>query len=164
MWHEGVEPTNNAAERALRHAVLWRKGSGGTDSQRGAGSWSESSVSGRRVGSRGVASWPIWSSAARHIWRGRRPLPIAKERFQRVRRLNTGYLGKGSSGGSHMSQKQQFGRFPLLVTLDGVTGCRAALCRSLCLPRRQGQESRTGTNKRLVGVAGRQARCARPRI
>ena len=35
MWQEGVEPTNNAAERALRHAVLWRKGSGGTDSSRG---------------------------------------------------------------------------------------------------------------------------------
>jgi transposase len=35
VWHEGVEPTNNAAERALRHAVLWRKGSGGTDSSRG---------------------------------------------------------------------------------------------------------------------------------
>jgi transposase len=29
---EGVEPTNNAAERALRHAVLWRKASHGTDS------------------------------------------------------------------------------------------------------------------------------------
>lgn len=35
VWQEGIEPTNNAAERALRHAVLWRKGSGGTDSQRG---------------------------------------------------------------------------------------------------------------------------------
>jgi transposase len=35
VWWEGVEPTNNAAERALRHAVLWRKGSGGTDSSRG---------------------------------------------------------------------------------------------------------------------------------
>jgi transposase len=32
---EGVEPTNNAAERALRHAVLWRKTSGGTDSVSG---------------------------------------------------------------------------------------------------------------------------------
>src|SRR5262249_14979967 len=32
---EGVEPTNNAAERALRHAVLWRKTSHGTDSQAG---------------------------------------------------------------------------------------------------------------------------------
>jgi len=28
----GIEPTNNAAERALRHAVLWRKMSGGTAS------------------------------------------------------------------------------------------------------------------------------------
>jgi transposase len=33
---EGTEPTNNAAERALRHAVLWRKTSCGTQS--GAGS------------------------------------------------------------------------------------------------------------------------------
>ena len=32
---EGVEPTNNAAERALRHAVLWRKGSFGTHSPEG---------------------------------------------------------------------------------------------------------------------------------
>jgi transposase len=31
----GVEPTNNAAERALRHAVLWRKTSHGTDSAGG---------------------------------------------------------------------------------------------------------------------------------
>jgi len=35
MWREGIEPTNNAAERALRHAVLWRKGGGGTDSSQG---------------------------------------------------------------------------------------------------------------------------------
>jgi transposase len=33
---EGVEPTNNAAERALRPAVLWRKGSFGTRSDSGA--------------------------------------------------------------------------------------------------------------------------------
>jgi transposase len=32
---EGVEPTNNAAERALRHAVCWRKTSFGTDSESG---------------------------------------------------------------------------------------------------------------------------------
>ena len=32
---EGVEPTNNAAERALRHAVCWRKTSGGTDGASG---------------------------------------------------------------------------------------------------------------------------------
>jgi transposase len=29
---KGVEPTNNAVERALRHAVIWRRISGETDS------------------------------------------------------------------------------------------------------------------------------------
>ena len=33
--HEGVEPTNNASERALRHAVIWRKLSFGTQSVHG---------------------------------------------------------------------------------------------------------------------------------
>jgi transposase len=32
---KGVEPTNNAVERALRHAVIWRRISGGTDSAEG---------------------------------------------------------------------------------------------------------------------------------
>jgi transposase len=32
---EGVEPTNNASERALRHAVIWRKLSFGTQSTQG---------------------------------------------------------------------------------------------------------------------------------
>lgn len=39
MWTfvriEGIEPTNNTAERALRHAVLWRKTSHGTESEAG---------------------------------------------------------------------------------------------------------------------------------
>jgi len=39
MWmfleHPDVEPTNNAAERALRHAVIWRKLSFGTQSAAG---------------------------------------------------------------------------------------------------------------------------------
>ena len=33
--HAGIEPTNNHTERTLRHAVLWRKISGGTDSPAG---------------------------------------------------------------------------------------------------------------------------------
>src|SRR5262245_65162252 len=33
---EGVEPTNNMAERSIRPAVLWRKGSFGTQSAEGA--------------------------------------------------------------------------------------------------------------------------------
>ena len=32
---EGVDPTNNVAERTLRPAVLWRKGSFGSDSAAG---------------------------------------------------------------------------------------------------------------------------------
>jgi transposase len=32
---EGIEPTNNASERAVRHAVIWRRISGGTDSADG---------------------------------------------------------------------------------------------------------------------------------
>jgi len=32
---QGVEPTNNAAERSLRHAVIWRKLSFGTQSEQG---------------------------------------------------------------------------------------------------------------------------------
>ena len=36
---DGVEPTNNASERALRHAVIWRKLSFGTQSARAAASW-----------------------------------------------------------------------------------------------------------------------------
>ena len=39
MWsyldHEDVEPTNNASERSLRHAVIWRKLSFGTQSPDG---------------------------------------------------------------------------------------------------------------------------------
>ena len=33
--HPGVEPTNNASERALRHGVIWRKLSFGTQSAQG---------------------------------------------------------------------------------------------------------------------------------
>ena len=32
---EGVPPHNNAAERALRHGVIWRRTSHGTDSEQG---------------------------------------------------------------------------------------------------------------------------------
>ena len=35
LQHEGVEPTNNAGERSLRHAVIWRKLSFGTQSEAG---------------------------------------------------------------------------------------------------------------------------------
>ncbi|MBT9588396.1 transposase, partial [bacterium] len=34
-YHEGVEPTNNTSERALRHPVQWRRTSFGTQSEAG---------------------------------------------------------------------------------------------------------------------------------
>ena len=56
---EGVEPTNNAAERALRHAVIWRKLSFGTQSAAGS-RFVERMLTvietGRRVG-RNVFEW-----------------------------------------------------------------------------------------------------------
>lgn len=48
----GVEPTSNAAERALRHAICWRKTSYGTDSPVGTGSSSGCSPWWPPVGSR----------------------------------------------------------------------------------------------------------------
>ena len=36
MEHENVDPTNNRAERVVRQGVLWRGGSFGTQSERGA--------------------------------------------------------------------------------------------------------------------------------
>jgi transposase len=46
----GVEPTNNQAERALRFAVLWRKRSNGTQSEKG-NRWAERLLSfGRPAG------------------------------------------------------------------------------------------------------------------
>ncbi len=35
LEHPGVEPTNNSAERALPHAVIWRQGSFGNQSVNG---------------------------------------------------------------------------------------------------------------------------------
>lgn len=35
VWIEGVEPTNNLAERQIRHGVMWRKTSFGTDTAEG---------------------------------------------------------------------------------------------------------------------------------
>lgn len=35
VWIEGIQTTNNDADHVLRHAMLWRKSSGGTDSETG---------------------------------------------------------------------------------------------------------------------------------
>lgn len=48
LREHGVEPTNNRAERALRFAVLWRKCSSGTESDKG-NRWVERSLSLRQA-------------------------------------------------------------------------------------------------------------------
>jgi hypothetical protein len=56
---DGVEMTNNAAERALRHAVLWRRASFGSQSARGAEVVAEllTVVMTRRLQGRSAHAW-----------------------------------------------------------------------------------------------------------
>jgi transposase len=61
---EGIGPTNNAAERAIRKAVLWRKGSDGTQRLGGRPSWGASCRSWRRCVSKGERFSGIWSKRA----------------------------------------------------------------------------------------------------
>ena len=68
-----IDPTNNAAERAVRHAVLMRKIQGGTQTDRGS-RWIERIQSTRetcRLQRRPVLTWLIDAAAATH--RGLRP-------------------------------------------------------------------------------------------
>lgn len=59
LEENGVEPTNNRAERALRFAVLWRKRSNGTQSDKG-NRWVERMLSLRQTcRQRALASFPI---------------------------------------------------------------------------------------------------------
>jgi transposase len=63
-----IDPTNNAAERALRHAVLQRKISGGTQSDRGS-RWIERIQSVRetcRLQRRSVLDWLTQTATAAH--------------------------------------------------------------------------------------------------
>jgi transposase len=63
-----IDPTNNAAERAVRHAVLMRKIQGGTQSQRGS-RWIERIQSARetcRLQGQPVLAWLIRAATAAH--------------------------------------------------------------------------------------------------
>jgi transposase len=62
---EGIEPTNNAAEQALRHAVQWRRASYGTDSEGAVASRGTSSAWWRPAGSRAVTRWSSSPPAAK---------------------------------------------------------------------------------------------------
>ena len=61
LEHDGVEPTNNRAERALRFGVLWRKRSLGTQSDKG-DRWVERILSLKETCRlRGKATFPVIS-------------------------------------------------------------------------------------------------------
>lgn len=70
---EGVEATNNRAERGIRFGVLWRRRSQGTESEKG-NRWVERILSLRgtcRI--RGIPSFPILVEAVQASFQGRKP-------------------------------------------------------------------------------------------
>jgi transposase len=73
LVENGVEPTNNRAERALRFAVMWRKGSNGTASVKG-NQWVERSLSLRQTCRQlGQSTFGILVDAVTSLFHGRQP-------------------------------------------------------------------------------------------
>jgi len=69
----GVEPTNNRAERALRFAVLWRKRSNGTQSEKG-NRWVERLLSFRQTCRlRKEATFPLLANAVKAYFKEQTP-------------------------------------------------------------------------------------------
>ena len=70
---EGVEPTNNRAERALRFAVLWRKLMQGTYNEKG-DRWVERMLSLRETCRlRGIPTFPVLVDAVTSHFHSQRP-------------------------------------------------------------------------------------------
>lgn len=70
---DGVEPTNNHSERALRFAVLWRKRSNGTQSDKG-DRWVERILSLKQTcRMRSLSVFPILASAIDAFFKERKP-------------------------------------------------------------------------------------------
>ena len=73
LREHGVEPTNNRAERALRFAVMWRKGSSGTDSEKG-NRWVERTLSLRETCRQlGQSTFGVLVDALTSSFQGRQP-------------------------------------------------------------------------------------------
>jgi transposase len=73
LREHGVEPTNNRAERALRFAVLWRKCSSGTESDKG-NRWVERSLSLRQTCRQmGQSVFDVLVDAVTSFFQGRQP-------------------------------------------------------------------------------------------
>jgi transposase len=73
LREQGVEPTNNHAERGLRFGVIWRKTSHGTDSDQG-NRWVERSLSLRQTCRQlGQATFGVLVDAVTSLFQGRQP-------------------------------------------------------------------------------------------
>jgi transposase len=73
LREHGVEPTNNRAERALRFAVMWRKCSSGTESDKG-NRWVERTLSLRQTCRQlGQAIFGVLVDAVTSSFQGRQP-------------------------------------------------------------------------------------------
>jgi transposase len=73
LCEQGVEPTNNRAERSLRFAVMWRKGSSGTDSEAG-NRWVERTLSLRQTCRQlGQSTFGVLVDAVTSFFHGRQP-------------------------------------------------------------------------------------------
>lgn len=73
LSEQGVEPTNNRAERSLRFAVMWRKGSSGTDSDQG-NQWVERTLSLRQTCRQlGQSTFSVLVDAVTSFFQGRQP-------------------------------------------------------------------------------------------
>ncbi|MEE8251730.1 MAG: IS66 family transposase [Gemmatimonadales bacterium] len=73
LREHGVEPTNNRAERALRFAVMWRKGSSGTESEHG-NRWVERTLSLRQTCRQlGQSTYGVLVDALTSSFQGRQP-------------------------------------------------------------------------------------------
>lgn len=73
LREQGVDPTNNQAERGLRFGVLWRKTSHGTDSDHG-NRWVERSLSLRQTCRQlGQSTFGILVDAVTSLFQGRQP-------------------------------------------------------------------------------------------
>jgi len=73
LCEHGVEPTNNRAERALRFAVMWRKCSSGTESDKG-NRWVERTLSLRQTCRQlGQSTFGVLVDALTSSFQGRQP-------------------------------------------------------------------------------------------
>ena len=73
LREQGVEPTNNRAERSLRFAVMWRKSSSGTDSEAG-NRWVERTLSLRQTCRQlGQSTFGALVDAVTSFFQGRQP-------------------------------------------------------------------------------------------